>query len=59
LILQDQKIATIVDAAGKMAQVSLCFVFKHKDKSRLQPYGIALVTIKQVVVPSKGSYTFT
>ena len=51
----------MVAAAQKTAQVSMCYVFKHqvKDKSRLQPYGIAMVTDKQVVVPSHGSYTFT
>lgn len=58
---QDDKHARMVAAAQKMGQVSLCFVFKHttKEKSKLQPYGLALVNTKQVVVPSKGSYTFT
>ena len=58
---QDEKIAKVVAAIQKMAQVSCCFVFKHqtKEKSRLQPYGLAIVTAKQVVVPSQGSHTFT
>ena len=58
---QDDKIATIVAATQKMAQVSCFYVFKHqtKEKSRLQPYGLAMVTTKQVVVPSNGSHTFT
>ena len=57
---QDPNIAAVVAAAQELAQVSCCFVLKHqKEKSRLQPYGIALVTDKQVVVPSKGSHTFT
>ena len=45
----------------QMAQVSLCYIFKHqaKEKSRLQPYGLAVVTAKQVVVPSQGSLTLT
>ena len=58
---QDEKIATMVAASQELAQVSCCFVFRHQanEKSRLQPYGLALVTAKQVVVPSKGSHTFT
>ena len=59
---QDKKIATMVEATKNLAQVSRCFVFKHQtkdNKSRLQPYGLAIVTAKQVVVPSQGSYTFT
>ena len=58
---QDDKHARMVAAAQKMGQVSLCFVFKHttKEKSKLQPYGLAMVTVKQVVVPSQGSHAFT
>ena len=58
---QDEKIAAMVAAAMELAQVSCCYVFKHqtKDKSRLQPYGLALVTVRQVVVPSNASHTFT
>ena len=60
-LFQDEKIATVVDATKNMAQVSCCFVFKHqtKEKSRPQPYGLAIVTVKQVVVPAQGSHTFT
>ena len=59
---QDEKIAAMVAAVMELAQVSCCYVFKHQTKegkSRLQPWGLALVTVRQVVVPSQGSYTFT
>ena len=51
----------MVEQVQKMAQVSLCYVFKHqaKEKSRLQPYGLAVIIAKQVVVPSQGSLTLT
>ena len=60
-LFQDEKIATVVDATKNMAQVSCLWVFKHhtKEKSRLQPYGLAIVTAKQITVPSGGSHTFT
>ena len=48
-------------AAQKTAQISLVYVFKHqaKEKSRLQPYGLAMVTTKQFVIPTQGSHAFT
>ena len=60
--LQDAKIAAMVAAVQKLSQVSPCLIFKHQNKetkSRLQPYGLAIVTSKQVVVPAGGSITFT
>ena len=59
---EDEKLATVLAATKKMSQVACRFVFKHsmkENKSRLQPYGVAIVTVKQVVVPSQGSYQFT
>jgi len=52
----------MVTEATKLAQLSWQTIFKVQTKekiNKLSVYGIALVSTKQVVVPAKGSVTFT
>ena len=59
-MLQDAPVAAMVAAVQGLVQVALHFVFKYNAKDqRLQPYGLALVVAKQVVVPANGSVQFT
>jgi len=56
---QDEKIAAVVAAVQKLTQVAVCFIFKHDKKAAsLHPYGVAVVSAKQVVVQDKGGVTF-